>query len=481
MRAHAESAVFDFAHLKEQAARLASAPYQEWRSELPEPIRGLTYDQYREIQFNARRAIWRYDRNPFQLHLFHPGGIQNDQVDIHVVQDGEIETLAYDPDFFTFGANGPLHLDASRIRFSGFRVNYPLNRPEKLDELAVFQGATYFRALGQGQFYGCSARTVAVNCGGPGDEEFPRFRAFWIFRPDDNDDTIRVFGLFDSPSLAGAAEFVIQPGPATVMRIRVAFHARTAVSRLGVAPLTSMYWFGRHSAWRFPDFRPEVHDSDGLLINTETDEWLWRPLINEGRTTFDAFNAPSPKGFGLMQRDRSFSSYQDLEAHYERRPSVWVKPIGDWGAGAVRLLTLPTTDEFRDNIVAFWEPQTPLAAGGSAEYVYELRWFGSDTRLPVTGRTTATRIADAGRTRKFVLDFAWPGVADDAESDAPHTEVSAPGAVLTDPVEHYNPYDRTWRVFFSATAPAGQAVELRARVTKEKQPVTETWTYLWNP
>ena len=482
-----------FEQVKAKAAQLARAPYEDWSRDLSKSMPKLTYDQYRDIRFNPRKAVWRYDHIPFQMHFFHPGWIQNDQVDVNVVNDGKVSAVRYDRDLFDFGTNEVGRIDADNMRFSGFRLHYPLNRPEYLDELIVFQGATYFRVLAKGLVYGLSARAVAVNCGGPGPEEFPRFREFWVCRPEPKEEFVRVYGLFDSPSLAGAGEFVIRPGAVSVMENRVAIYARTNIAHLGIAPLTSMYWYGKNSALRFSDFRPEVHDSDGLLMNNGTGEWLWRPLVNEGKFRFCSFGDNNPKGFGLLQRDRTFAIYEDLEAHYQDRPAVWVTPKGAWGAGSVRLLELPAADEFGDNIVAFWEPQTPLSAGQSAEYAYDLRWFRDDPVLPPRGRTVATRVADLpdyGRkdkadksiTRKFVLDFAWPAVDADAEKGKLSAVVSALGAKLSKPVEQYNPYDRTWRVFFSATVAApAQSVELRAFVQNDKQPVTETWIYLWNP
>ncbi|HNX34968.1 MAG TPA: glucan biosynthesis protein G [Kiritimatiellia bacterium] len=482
-----------FEQVKTRAAQLASTPYKDWSRDLSKSMPKLTYDQYRDIRFNPRKAVWRYDHIPFQMHLFHPGWIQNDQVDVSVVNDGKVSAVRYDRDLFDFGTNEVGKIDADNMRFSGIRFHYPLNRPEYLDELAVFQGATYFRVLAKNLVYGLSARAVAVNCGGPGPEEFPRFREFWVCRPEPKEEHVRIYGLFDSPSLTGAGEFVIRPGAVTVMENRVAIYARTNIAHLGIAPLTSMYWYGKNSAQRFSDFRPEVHDSDGLLMNNGAGEWLWRPLTNEGKFRLCSFADRQPKGFGLLQRDRAFATYEDLEAHYQDRPSAWVTPKGVWGEGAVRLLELPAADEFGDNIVAFWEPKRPLSAGQSAEYAYELRWFHDDPALPQLGRSVATRVADLpdyGRkdksdktvTRKFVLDFAWPSVAADAEKGKLNAAVSVQGATLSRPVEQYNPYDRTWRVFFSVTVPAaGQTAELRAFVKRDNQPVTETWIYLWNP
>jgi glucans biosynthesis protein len=240
-RARAGDAFSGFEQVKARAAQLAGSPYKDWSRDLSLAMPKMTYDQYRDIRFNPRKAVWRYDHIPFQLQVLHPGWIQNDQVDLNVVNDGRTAEVRYDRGLFDFGTNEVGQIDERAMRFSGFRIHYPLNRPDYLDELAVFQGATYFRALAKGLVYGLSARAVAVNCGGPGPEEFPRFREFWVCRPEPQEAFIRVYGVFDSPSLAGAGEFVIRPGAVTVMENRVAVYARAPVAHLGIAPLTSMY------------------------------------------------------------------------------------------------------------------------------------------------------------------------------------------------------------------------------------------------
>jgi len=492
-----EDDITTYDQLKDHAAKLANTPFMDWHQEPPKEIRKLSYDQYRDIRFNPKKAIWRYDHIPFQVQLFHPGWIQSDQVNIYLIENRRVEPIRYNQDLFDFGTNSTIKLPANKMKFSGLRVHYPLNRPDYLDELVVFQGATYFRALAKNLVYGLSARAIAVNCGGPETEEFPRFRALWLNRPGDKDTSITIFGLIDSPSLAAAAEFIITPGTTTVMRNRITIYARKKIAHLGIAPLTSMYWYGRQTGLHFSDFRPEVHDSDGLLMNNGSGEWLWRPLAHEGKFRFCSFIDKNPKGFGLIQRDLSFSSYVDLEAHYQDRPSTWVTPIGDWGEGSIRLLELPTVDEFNDNIVAFWEPKKGLAPRQSAEFAYELQWFSDNPKLPATGRTITTRVADIpdpedkdrvadGKTviRKFVLDFRWPEAAEDATStNKLVSSVSVQNATLVGkPVQQYNAYERTWRLFFKAAAPkGGTPVECRAFISRNAKPVTETWIYLWNP
>lgn len=503
-----DGAPFTFERLSKQAALLANSPFQEWRRPPAPALKKLTYDQYRDIRFNPAKSIWGDTSSPFRLQLFHPGWIQDDQVDIHLLEEGHVRDIPYDSFYFTFGPGVTEDVTGGDMKFAGFRVHYPLNSSKYFDELVVFQGATYFRALAKGSAYGLCARTVAVNCGGPGPEEFPRFREFWIERPRNIwydplklnlfwAPTIRVLGLFDGPSVAGAAEFFITPGSPTVMRCRVSMSARRHIPHLGVAPITSMFWYGPQSRRRFEDFRPQVHDSDGLLICNGAGEWIWRPLVDRYETRICSFlDQSTTKGFGLIQRERRFAAYEDLEARYQDRPSTWVIPSGDWGAGSVRLLEIPTENEFGDNIVAFWEPERPLEAGETREFSYELRWFQTDDSLPPTGHVVATRIADMadpedvplitdGKTalRKFVLDFTWNGIGSEQTRRDLDVEVRTGAATLVGhPVQQFNEPDGTWRVFFKVKAPKGSdATDLSLVLRRKGRPVTEKWTYLWRP
>ncbi|MCX7010001.1 MAG: glucan biosynthesis protein, partial [Kiritimatiellaeota bacterium] len=285
----AAGAGMNFEQVKAQARDLATRPMREDRLDIAQKLKEITYDQMRDIRFDPKHAIWRRERLPFQLQFFHPGGPQQTQVDINLVDGDVVTELPFNRDF---GANKFNWFDMRGLKFSGFRVHYPLNRPDILDELAVFQGATYFRCLSPGLLYGLSARALAINCGGPGAEEFPRFRTFWIHRPDKEGKKLLILGIFEGPSVAGAASFTITPGATntpTLVDARVAVFARAALPRYGIAPLTSMFWYGKNTARKFNDFRPEVHDSDGLLLQTSLDQWLWRPLENDGRLRMCTF------------------------------------------------------------------------------------------------------------------------------------------------------------------------------------------------
>lgn len=475
----------DFQGIKALARQMAARSYSDHRIPLSARLSELSYDQLRQIVFDDRKSVWRREKLPFQLQFFHPGGARHDQVDLNLVDGEDVVPFPFTRDFFVYDPSLRFNwMDFRSAKFAGFRVLYPLNRPEKLDELIAFQGASYFRAVPAGYAYGLSARALTVNCGGDGPEEFPRFEEFWIDRPDREGRILRLRGVFDSPSVAGAAEFSIEPGAETVTRVTVALYPRADVAHCGIAPLTSMYWMGDNTQRRFDEARPEVHDSDGLQIQNGAGEWLWRPLDNTGRMRLSAFVDKGPKGFGLIQRERDPVRYRDLHAQYHRRPSAWVRPVGDWGAGSVRLIEIPTDTEFSDNIVAFWEPANPLKTGEAVEFAYDVLWYGEKNEIPPLGRVVGTRtgaVRGQPRARQFMLDFAGPGIETGAGFN-PEVIVTVARGKVSHQTDEYNPFQHTWRVAFEVAADDGaEAVELRVRLRKGGGVCAETWTYCWTP
>ena len=480
-----QSEGFDFTTLKNRAQNLAAAPYQAPDHTLPHALQKLNYDDLRNIRFDPKAAIWRMERLPFQLQFFHRGGPQAGRIAVNCIEDGRVEPISFSKNLFNYSQvqlEGRLPDD---IDFSGFRIHYPLNSIEYLDELVAFQGASYFRALGKGLHYGISARGLAINVTGQTPEEFPEFTEYWIEKPDSRADRITLYALLNSVSLTGAYQITLIPGQDTVMEITAILFARRTVDGLGAAPLTSMFWFGENSSSHHGDFRPEVHDSDGLLIHTGANEWLWRPLSNEGRIKISCFSDEAPRGFGLFQRDRAFANYEDLEAFYQNRPSVWVEPGSDWGKGEIRLVELPTNTEYADNIVAYWMPAVPLTPEKPLEFSYRLHWFTDNPALPPLAHTVATRIGTGARSssgKKFVLDFSQiPGLsprnADDILPVISLTNGRLNGAHL----QHNGP-DNTWRVFFEVDpVDPSLPVEIRCFLQSTGIPRSETWTYFWNP
>lgn len=457
----------------ERARALAARPYQAVPRPLPQELADLDYDGYRDLRFRPQMAVWRDLGLPFQLQMFHRGGLFRDPVDLFEVAGGVPRPIVYRPELFTFGRLRTQALSPD-LGFAGFRIHAPMNVPGRYDEVAVFLGASYFRAVARGGVYGLSGRGLALGAGEPG-EEFPAFRAFFIERPGPGADTLVVHALMDSPSVAGAFRFLITPGEPTRFDVSASLFPRMSLTRAGIAPLTSMFLFDSVRPNRFDDFRPEVHDSDGLLIANAPGERIWRPLSNPVSVQTSAFQAGTLGGFGLLQRERSFEAYLDLEAQYHLRPGAWVEPLADFGRGDVRLVELPARGEGEDNIVAAWRPEQPLQPGREHRFRYRVRWGAAPA--PPDGLAKAVRWRTGsgdGDSRRFVLDFAPL----DATSDV-RPEITATTGRLRRTILQPNASIGGMRLSFELD-PQGAAVsELRAGLSRPRKLASETWMHRW--
>lgn len=501
---------FSFDDVKHKAEELASRPFEDPEGQVPGFLLNISYDQWRKIRFRPSESLWRDEGLPFEVQFFHPGLFYNRLVAVNVVDRGRAAKIPFSPSVFEYGDEEfAAKVAGTPLDFAGFRIHYNLNTGKYKDEVAVFLGATYFRAVARDGQYGLSARGLAVDTALQSGEEFPYFREFWIEKPGEDSDSIIVHALLDSPSLAGACTFTIVPGKETVMDTECVLFLRKDVQKLGIAPLTSMFLYGETENGRQGDYRPEVHDSDGLLIHSESDEWIWRPLANPARLAPASFRQTNPAGFGLMQRDGTFDHYQDLEARYERRPSLWIEPRGNWGPGWVELVEIPSELEIHDNIVAYWVPEKAAEkgpdghpAGNAGKYprkmafAYRMRWLNPRETVHTLGRATATRIAAGPRegSLRFVLDFEGGQLAD-LPGDAGLTSVVTldEGARLLEKQLYKNEATGGWRLVLTVavdsegafktlfpTNPARPLIRLSALLKKGEnipESLTETWTY----
>lgn len=476
-----------------RAGALAGKPYQPAPETLPDELRRLNYDQYRDIRFKPERAHWRKEGLPFELMFFHLGKFQTQAVQINEIDEqGKARHIAFDRRDFDYGANKLSPARWGDLGFAGFRVHYPLNTPEYKDEVLVFLGASYFRAIGAGQRYGLSARglaidTVAGQGGGTwAGEEFPRFTEFWIQKPGAGARSLVIYALMDSPRATGAYRFELRPGKDSVMDVDSRLFLRGPVSTLGLAPLTSMFMFGENQPHR-TDFRPEVHDSDGLMIATDDGkgggEWLWRPLINPASTLVNSFSVDGLRGFGLMQRDRAFANYEDSEARYELRPSTWITPRGSWGPGRVELVQLSTPDETNDNIVAYWVPAKLPAPGQPLNLSYRMHWQGESQQRPPSAWAVQTRVGRgfhelAANEQQYIVDFTGPALAGLKADAAVKAVVSADAnGEISESNVYRNEATGTWRLALRVKQrQASRPVELRAFLQHGNDTVSETWT-----
>ena len=466
----------------------AKRPYQAPGNDLPDVIKNLTYDQHRAIRFRPDHALWRAEPVEFHLQAFYPGWVFKDTTSIFIGKGGVYQRHNFAPSDFEYRPP----LDPAKFQglnpdgVAGFRIHAPLERPDYFDELVTFLGASYFRALGMGTRYGLSARGLAINTATSDVEEFPRFTAFYVDEPQPGDDEIHLMAELHSASLAGAYSFVITPGPQTVIDVAARFYMRNEVTRLGIAPLTSMFTFGENDRAGHDDFRPEVHDSDGLFIKRSSGEQMWRPLKNPQDLSLSYFQEINPRGFGLLQRDRDFSHYEDTEAHYELRPSLLIEPVGDWGTGTIELVEIPTNSEANDNIVAFWVPEDKPKAGAGVEYRYKMSWGLATVPVGELAFVSGTHVGMGGnaadssaKTRRFALNFESGTIANlpqDAQID-PLIDVPSNARLVNSSLSRLP--DGGWRLSLELEKLDSDPVELRVKLSMLQRVVSETWLYQW--
>lgn len=479
---------FSYAWLKGHARTLAGQPWKSEEGSLPGSLKQLSWDDYQAIRFRPDQALWRNDDNAFQVQLFHLGLYFKSPVRIHEVENGQARELAYKPGYFKYEGEEPLGTLPEDLGYAGFRVHFHTDYER---DLVAFLGASYFRAVGSEMQYGLSARGLAIDTGLNRGEEFPQFTAFWLEKPAPGSHQMVVYALLDSPSTTGAYAFTMTPGRNMVMNVDVALYPRKTMERVGMAPLTSMYQTGENDRRMAYDWRPEIHDSDGLAVHNGQGEWLWRPLVNPRSLQVNSFVDKNPKGFGLLQRDRDFARYQDDGVFYDRRPSAWITPHGEWGSGSIMLVEIPTKDETFDNIVAFWNPEEPLEPGNEYLYSYNLSWGSEPPKHPVqlaTVQATRTGLGGVvGQKReyfswRFAVDFAGgplPLLADDAEvepvitASRGRTEITS--ARPLDSIEGYR------AMFDLVPDDSLEPIDLRLQLKLGDQVLTETWLYQYTP
>ncbi|WP_412556628.1 glucan biosynthesis protein [Xylophilus sp. GOD-11R] len=483
-----EPAPFDLAWLKQQARALSQSAWQSPAGSLPPAVSALDFDAYQQIQFKGEQALWAADGLRFQVRLFHPGLYFKRRVRIHEVRDGRAQEIAYSPALFDYGRSG---LDAAKLPanlgFAGFRISVA-TAPR--NDMVAFLGGSYFRAVGGSRQYGLSARGLAVDPAMGRDEEFPDFTAFWLERPTAQSQSLVVYALLDSPGVTGAFRFAITPGDSTVMEVDSALYPRREIDRIGIAPCTSMYLVGENNRRAASDWRPEIHDSDGLQMRTGAGEWIWRPLNNPNNLRINAYADNNPRGFGLLQRDRNFDHYQDDSANYDRRPSLWVEPRGDWGPGQVQLVEIPTPDETFDNIVCYWNPAQRPQAGQELLLGYRLFWGATPPARSPLARCIASRTGLGGTVGKKRTKFSWRFAVDFAGGNLPLLDsdavVEAVVTVSRGQVELVSARPQAaiqgWRALFDVVPDdRTDPIALRMYLRVAGQALTETWIYEWAP
>ncbi|TXS91825.1 glucan biosynthesis protein G [Parahaliea aestuarii] len=458
------------------ARQLSQSPFRPL-PRAPEALTSLDYSAYRQINYQQDEAVWGQSPTRFSVQLFAPGFLYDKLVNIDLVENGRARPLTVSRDSFRVPDPALAELLAEVGKYAGMRLHYPLNKADYDDEFLVFQGASFFRGVSRGQLYGLSARGLAIDVAEPHGEEHPVFRRFWIERPAADQDAMVVHALLDSERVTGAYRFGIYPGQPLRMDVEVTLFPRVYLPHVGLAPLTSMFMHGPAAPGDRPDYRPAVHDSEGLAIKRANGERLWRPLSNPHTLQASAFLDHNPAGFGLIQRNRDFNAYQDLEASYHRRPSAWVEPLGDWGPGQVQLVEIPSDSEANDNMVAYWRPADGLPAGEPYRYAYRLTW--PDDAPLEHGLAPVVRSAGGDKLfseqREVMIDWANSVDCANLSVDAGISE----GRII-DTTLQTHPGIAGCRAFIAFDPGAAQAAELRVMLLREDgRPAGETWLYRW--
>ncbi len=476
--------VTDFASLQALAAQMAAQPYKAPSQKLDPFFEGLTYDGHRQIRFREDKALFGGGEGSFRVEFFHPGWMFKKPVGFFTLGE-KTHPVPFDRGQFDYG---PLEVPEKVINppgYAGFRVLAPESFLKRRFEFMVFMGASYYRAVTTELGYGISARGIAVNTVGGKPEEFPDFTHFWFEPPKPGDTGFNLLALLDGPSITGAYRFESTPGKTTTMQVKAAVYLRRPVTMLGIAPFSSMFWFGENSHPKPYDFRPEVHDSDGLQVEIEGGPSIWRPLDVGRDLRLSFIQVDKLKGFGLAERDRDFGNFEDLEARYHQRPAVWVEPVSGFGSGSVALVELPTGEETWDNIVAMWQPdKLPASPAEPLAFEYKLSWL--DEHLPGDlCRVAATRrgfVMDSD-DHLYVIDFA-PGAATAGHDEAwlPQIEVAhaAGEAKVIDQRVMKNSETGGWRAFFKLDVPEStKLLELTCELKDGAKVVSERWMYQW--
>ena len=482
---------FGFDALVERARKAAARPYSAPFKPAPDIVKKIDYDVHGKIRFKPERALDANGPSAYPVTFFHLGQFFQSSVRMHQVADGKAREILYSPDYFEMPADSIARRLPKNSGFAGFRFQEPRRRPDwKTQDWLAFLGASYFRAIGALGQYGLSARGVAVNTTAPGAaEEFPDFTEFYIEGADSESDAAVVYAFLDGPSVTGAYRFACKRTTGVVMDVEAAVFVRKAVPQLGIAPLTSMFWFSEYDRGFRVDWRPEVHDSDGLALWTGSGERIFRALNNPTRTVTSSFLDKTPKGFGLLQRDRVFDHYLD-GVNYDRRPSLWVEPLSDFGEGAVQLVEIPTNDEIHDNIVAFWAPAAPAVPGSAFRFRYRLHWLADEPYPDANlARVVATRIGRGGKpgqprpkgVTKFVVEFAGKALDTLSKDAKPLAKITASRGEVSYVFVEQIPNVKRWRAQFDVSATGTEPVELRMYLAAENLTLSETWFHQLDP
>lgn len=469
---------FDPTLILDAARTLAQKPLIPLAStDLPEGYATLPVDQYSGIRAQPGAVIWTGENRGFTVEPLHRGYVFSNPVSLFTVEDGTIRRVAFDRSRFDYGRVNPPPPNVD-LQFSGMRIATGLEKPF---DVAIFQGATFFRAVARGQVFGSLARALILRPGEQRGEEIPFFRAFWIERPGPASGALVVHALLDSESLTGALRMTLRPGEMTLIDVEMTLFARQALEHIGFGCTMGTFLSGSQSRRSFDDLRAAVHEVSGVQMLSGAGEWIYRPVNNPATLQVSSFIDENPKGFGLVQRERDPAAFQDDDQRWELRPSVWMEPLGDWGTGSVQLIEIPSESDINDNIIMYWRPKQALAPGSETTIAYRQAWCWQPPEKPPLAIATRTRQGrgSQGRRRRFLVEFAGENLADPALATAARANVTTqPGAVHNVRLWPF-PDRKVVRVGFEIDPGTDSLCELRLVLQADGKPISETWLNRW--
>lgn len=468
------------ADLVTEAARaLAKQPFKPISADLPTPFRNLTYEQYVAVRGKPGTALWINQSLGFQIEPLHRGFIFSSPVELNIVAQGQARRLIYDAELYEFGKL-TVRGNIGDIGFSGFRILTPQDG-KGFAEIATFQGASFFRAVAQGQNPGTMARALSIKTADPRGEEFPTIRTFWIEQPSPAEDVLVIHALVDSESVSGAYRFTLRPGQATIIDTECTLFPRVSVDNFGLATMSATVASDPIDHRHPDDVRLTLAEIGGVQMSKGNNEWIWRPTSNRDTLQISTFVDEHPHGFGFLQRNRTFDYYEDDEQHWELRPSLWIEPIGDWGAGGVQLVEIPSNSEANNNIIAYWRPNQPLLAGSETSFAYRQFWCWEPPEQPALAIVTDTRSGHGlnGRRARFLVEFTGDLLGDPQQSQAVKPVLSANPGAITSIRQFPLPGSKVYRVLFELDPGNEVYSEMRLVLEADGKPLSETWLYRW--
>lgn len=486
---------FTFETLVSMARNSARCEYKERVTPLPKSLQNLDYSQYNLMRYNIDSDLWANDDLPFRVSFFPLGTtLYSLPVEIYEIDNETlISKVPFSPKFFQYEDQVKFIKDQmpEDAGYAGFKLRYKPKGSSYPDEFAAFLGNSYFRIICDGSSYGLSNRGLAINTGVENvPEEFPAFEKFYLVKPSKGDESIIIYAFLNGRSVTGAYSFKITPGTEASVDVKSVLFLRNKVNLLCLAPITSMFWFTLGEPDNFYDYRPSVHNSEGLVLSDGKND-IYEPLTNYPfhKMINDDISCDSLRYFGLVQRDREYNRYMDPGVKYHLNPNCLIVPQNNWREGSLRLFVLPTLTEWMDNINLFWIPKTLPEPMEPINFDYKILYSLKEPKntLSFVKYTNLGQDLINCKNTIFALSFADKDAIIEKSKDI-KIDLQVPSDVIiaSPPSIEKIIFNDTWRVLFTLTIHKKLAYEdkpfiIKCTLKDNGKSISEEWYFLWYP